>query len=152
MALIKVPTTKRDTEAVNWTYGLNTEKMGNFFVDGGVTVFYYNELENRRRKSIRYETTLTYTQLKDKFTKTLEGGKDVSELKRRLNLRVVAYGPNDTSWQKDVNVDANKIQYIWDDGNYARVVLDNAAFDTLQYKTEESLDDILYEASTSASA
>ncbi|MFW5944760.1 MAG: hypothetical protein ACOCTU_05815, partial [Bacteroidota bacterium] len=115
-------------------------------------VFYYNELENRRRKSIRYETTLSYTELEDKFTKTLEGGKDVSELKRRLNLRVVAYGPNDIPWEKDVNVDANKIQYIWDDGNYARVVLDNAAFDTLQYKTEESLDDILYEASTSASA
>ena len=152
MGLIKVPVTKRDTEAYSKTYGLNTEKMGNFFVEDGSTVFYYVELENRRAKSMRYETSLSYASLEGKFQVTVEGGKPVAEIKRRLNLRAVAKGVNDETWEHDVNVDIDKIQYIWDSGDYAYVVLDNGAFDTIRYKVEESLDEIIHEFSASESA
>jgi len=146
MALFSVDVTKRGVKDFSRTYLLNTEKVGNFYYDSGdsETVFYYVESKDGEKKPVRYHTAEGYTTFEDHFNEAME--------KRRLNLQVVAYGVNDESWEKDVNIDANSIIYAWDDGSYGRVVVDNGAFNTLQYKTVEKIADIESESSTSASA
>src|SRR6056297_3372840 len=136
MALFQVAVTKKNGKDYSRTYGLNTEKVINFYYDSdnSRTVFYYAELENRRAKTIKYETSDDYSTFEDYFNET--------QGKRRLNLQVVARG---------VNVDADRILYIWDDGSYGRVVFENGAFETLRYKTTEKLADILTEESSSVS-
>lgn len=146
MALFQVAVTKRNGKDFSRTYGLNTENVINFYYDSdnSRTVFYYAELENRRVKTIKYETSVSYSTFEDYFNET--------QGKRRLNLQVVARGINDETWSEDVNVDADRILYVWDDGSYGRVVFENGAFDTLCYKTTEKLADILTEESSSVSA
>jgi hypothetical protein len=148
MGLFTVTVTKRDDKTFSKTYLLNTEKVVNFHDnDAGGTVFYYTESEDRKRKARKYETGESYATFLNHFT-------DESFERRRLNLKVVAKGINDETFEENVNVDANRIVYAWDNdaGTYGYVEFDNGAFDILRYKTEELISDIEHEESSSVSA
>jgi len=153
MALFKATVVNKNHEQLSSsiTYGLNTEKLINYYYDdnandgsGGI-VFFYVENEDRRKKAIRYETADSWTD----FASLLDRPFD----RRRINLQVVAKGITDEEWIEDVNIDANRIVRVYDNdaGTYGYVEFDNGAFDVLRYKTEELRSEIMAEVSTSVS-
>jgi hypothetical protein len=84
--------------------------------------------------------------LRQRFASTLEAGADTDFLRRRLNLSAVARGYNDSTWKVNVNLDANRISYVWDSGNYGYVEFDTGAWGPQRIKVQESLSQVLEEA------
>ena len=152
MGLIKLHLTERNHEEIDRDYALNTEKIGNFFRDGDEMVFYYPELENRRVKAVRYKTN-DYSNVANFKEGILTRAEAVWNNDYRVNLNVVAKGINEEPWEKDVNLNVNRILYVWNhrDETHGVVEFESGAYEKLRYKTEEKMDEIMEEISASGS-
>jgi len=149
MALIKVPVTKRNDLPFSITYGLNTEKIVDYFKEYGETVLYYAENENQNRKPVKYVTSLSKDELHNRLDDILEAGVNTEFIRRFLHLSATHRGRNDESWNVDVTLDANRITYVWDDpqdSSKGYVEFANGGFDLMRFRTQENLDEVLTEA------
>lgn len=150
MGLIQVAVTKRNDNAFSKTYGLNTEKIVDFYKDGSDTVLWYVENGDRRRKPIKYVTSLTMAELRLKFAQNWESGADTDFLRRRLNLSATHRGINNKAWDVNINLDANRITHVWDEGSDTYVEFDVGGFGIKRIKVTETLAQVLEEAGSAS--
>jgi hypothetical protein len=152
MALIEVAVTKKNDLTYERTYGLNTEKIVDFYKDGDDTVFWYAEYSNMKKRAVKYVTSLTMEQLRGKFEDTIEAGVDTEFLRRRLNLSALTRGYNDETWVKNITLDANRIVYIWNnaDADGAYIEFEQGGTGLIRIQVDETLAQVLTEAGSAS--
>jgi hypothetical protein len=146
MALVTVTTTYRNDKVSAETLLLNTAKIVDFYSkDVSNTIFYYKELEDRREKTIKYETALTNAQFEALFDEAL--------YVTRIALPVLEiYSPSKRTFAETLNVAAGDIikakdidtttSYLW----FAR-----GAFQKVKVKVNATIAEIESASSTSDS-